>query len=352
MNRQLLIARRIPYDDWPDEDRSAYERAVSPGDIFTDPGPAAHLSESTKEGQIGTYGRWLRYLSLNKSNRLAFSGRPEDKAAVIDFTKNLQQRLKPNSVWSEIDRLHNFCFHAWPDRDWSWLREMANRLHREIPPRSLPVAQDISIDDLYTLGCDLMKRSSRIKPYRERDDSVMYRDGLMIVLLAVTVLRRKNLWQLRLDQELRCIEGHWVIRIDAGDMKNGEPYEMPLPEEIGVALETYLTDHRPRLLQGVSMSELWISKTGQAMTLNRVGQRVAQVTTRHLGKHVSAHMFRHIAATSISMKTPELAPLIRPLLGHTTSRTAEQYYNKASALAASRRVADNITALREQYQET
>lgn len=342
---------RIPHEDWPEEDQTAWSRAVTPGDIFTDPGPAAQLAAATKDAYVGTFGRWLRFLSRTCSDEMASSGKPHDREQVRAFIHALSSRLKPVSVWSELDRLHNFCFHTWPDDDWAWLRDIVNRLHKAVTPRSLPLAQSVTIAELHALGFDLMARSSQITPYRERDDSVMFRDGLMIALLSITALRRKNLWQLSLDKELKAADGRWSIMIKVQDMKNGVNFDMILPDPIGTAIDEYTSTHRPRLLAGTHSSRLWISKSGRPMTINRVGQRIANVTERHLGERITAHMFRHIAATSIATLKPELAAIIRPLLAHTTSSTAEKYYNKATPIAASRRVAENISNLRAQLQE-
>lgn len=352
MSQHPVMHQRLPMSEWPNEDKVAWARAISPADIFSDPGPATHLAESTQEAQIGAYGRWLRYVSIHWPDTLRVSGRPDDQECLLAFVKNLQLRLKPVSVWGEIDRLHSFCFYVWPERDWAWMRELTNRLHLLISPRALPLANEFSIDELYQLGLKLMRRSCLIAPYRELDDSVMYRDGLMIALLAVTTFRRKNLWQLSIDQEVKCIGEHWIVQIEAADMKNGQPFEMALPQEVGALIVSYIEEHRARLLGGNDSNKLWISKTGKPMTLNRVGQRIAQVTKRDLGKQISAHMFRHIAATSIATTSPELAHIIRPLLAHTSSRTAERYYNKATSMEASRRVADNIQNLRSHYMET
>lgn len=342
---------RIPFKDWPEVDRYAWQVAIGSGDVFSEPGPASHLSAVTKRSYEGTYGRWLRFLSLKHQSEADHSGKPSDIEVVQDFISTCEARIAPVSTWSEVNQLHNFSYHSWPKQDWTWLRETANRLHQRLPPPSLSPTKILPIDTLYELGLHLMARSTHIKPYRPLDDSVMYRDGLMVSLLAIAPVRRKNLAQLTLGRELAHIDGIWIMTITGENIKNGQPFEVSFPEQISRAIDIYVQAHRPRLQQGANTDAFWLSKEGRPMSVNRIGQRIGQVTKRNLGVEISPHRFRHAAATSIATLAPELAPIIRPLLAHTTSRTAERYYNKASSLSASRRVADNISSLKEHFQE-
>ena len=87
------------------------------------------------------------------------------------------------------------------------------------------------------------------------------------------------------------------------------------------------------------------------MKPHHVGQRIAKLTGRHLGKQVPLQRFRHCAATSIATTSPELARIIRPLLAHTTNRTGEIYYNRARMMDASRRHGATLLGLRRKLQD-
>ena len=87
------------------------------------------------------------------------------------------------------------------------------------------------------------------------------------------------------------------------------------------------------------------------MKVHRVGQRIARLTERHLGKHVPLQRFRHCAATTIASTSPELTRIIRPLLAHTTNRTAERYYNRARMIDAARRHAATLSDLKKQHRD-
>src|SRR5262249_21782265 len=76
---------------------------------------------------------------------------------------------------------------------------------------------------------------------------VLHRDGLMIALLALVPLRRRNFVGLRLDWNVVEINGTWLIRLDASETKTHAPLEMLWPDELLGPLNTYLNVHRPRL---------------------------------------------------------------------------------------------------------
>ncbi len=345
MSRYLYESIPIPLAEWPEPARDAWCVAINPGGVFSDPGSAHDLSPTTKVAYEGAYGRWLRHLSLEEMDA-DYTHTAMNPAQINAYVRRMSKRISPLSAWSELSNIHNLCFHAWPDHDWSWLRDIVNRLHMGLPASSLKPNQLVPIEDLYNLGFKLMANAPIKSPYRPLDDSVMYRDGLMVALLACTLIRRKNLAQLRIGNELDKIETDWVLSIPARDVKNGVPIECILPQELGQAITTYISEHRPRLMGSADTDALWISKTGSRMSLNRVGQRIAQLTKRYLGKEVSAHKFRHSAATSIAATSPILARIIRPILAHKTHRTSEQYYNRANSIEASRRIADQLQALR------
>ncbi len=56
--------------------------------------------------------------------------------------------------------------------------------------------------------------------------------------------------------------------------------------------------------------------------------------------------------TTIASASPELTRIIRPLLAHTTNRTAERFYNRARMMDAGRRHAAALSALKKQLQDT
>lgn len=343
----------IPFDDWPEADRNAWHQVTLSSDIFSDAGAGAHWRPSTRKSYQEHYGRYLAFLAqcaelrMSESPALRFT-RPR----IVAYAEALQERLKPVSVWSYISDLHNTVHRMAPDEDWRWLRDVVNRLRLRFEVGTVTADQLRPIDEIYQAGFDLMDRAEkeRENPRRLGHDSVHYRDGLMLSMLAATLLRAGNFSSLRIGTHLQRHEEGYTVTVPGHAVKNGQPFEGDLPISLTTGLDRYLDHHRPRLLMGTPTDRLWLSLGGAPTSSTRVSQRITKLTMRHLGTAISAHRFRHCAATSIATASPELARIIRPLLGHTKNDTGERYYNRATMMDASRRQANVIDQLRARLQ--
>ncbi len=102
---------------------------------------------------------------------------------------------------------------------------------------------------------------------------VLYRDGLIIALLALRPLRMRTFAVITLWQHLSRRDGAWCMTFAAEDTKTRQPMEMVFPEALVPALGLYLEHYRPVLLVGKSVpgqvrpptEALWIAKGGQMM---------------------------------------------------------------------------------------
>ena len=96
----------MPLEQWPDQDRQAFERALQPGELFTSQGLAAHWAPPTRIWAIKGYGHWLRHLQRAGSldERLAPAARAS--AVVLrDYVGDLRSRLAPASVAGRVRAL-------------------------------------------------------------------------------------------------------------------------------------------------------------------------------------------------------------------------------------------------------
>ena len=341
----------LDFGDWPDADRLAWDRAVQPGDPFTDAGGGAHWRAMTRRGYRGAYGRWLAFLErrgwLDPGVKPAARFRRE---RIVAYVEELEGRLKPVSVWSYLSDLHNAVYRMVPDGNWSWLRDIVNRLHRRTSFGAVTDSDLVPIDDLYRRGLELMRTAEQVPPRRPLHDSVHYRDGLMLAMAAASLIRLGNFARIRVDDSLLRTPEGFALNFPPEAVKNRQPIEGPLPDTLTPFLERYLNHHRPRLLRGNLTDDLWVSAQGRTMEPHHVGKRIAKITERHLGKPVPLQRFRHCAATTIASASPELARIIRPLLAHTTNRTGERFYNRAQMMDASRRHAATLLGLKQKLQ--
>jgi integrase/recombinase XerD len=145
---------------------------------------------------------------------------------------------------------------------------------------------------------------------------------------------------------------HWWIEFLPPDTKTREPIEVPWPEPLVAPLEAYLARHRGVLaqLRGGSMRSvgdaLWISRHGLPLSKEMIYGCIRNRTFKDLGRAINPHLFRDCVATSIAIEDPRHVHIASCLLGHRKISTAEQYYNQARAIEASRLLQDVVLALR------
>ena len=342
------ISIPLPFEDWPAADRQAWETAITPASLFGSGGTAAHWAAVTLCGYRAAYGRWLRFLTsqdcLDAQSPFASRVRPDRVAAYVE---SLEERVSPLSVWSYLSNLHNIHYRLAPDHDWFWLRDIVNRLHLRVGSRHIAPGRLRPIDELFRAGLAAMDRAEAEGPNPRLRDSVHYRNGLMVALLAGTLLRVNNFARLELGRNLIRQSDSYLLVVPASEVKNHQEIEQPIVGRLTFYLDRYFAHHRPRLLQGGESRYLWINQYGGVMKPHAVGVRITKATNNLVGVPISAHLFRHCAATTIAIEDPEHAMIIRSLLAHSRADTADRYYNKAGIAVAGRRHAATIAELRQ-----
>lgn len=334
--------------EWPENDRRAWSRITeAPVSFLDDAGPLANLRPATLHKRMDDYGRWLAFLAF--TNRVKAGQSPGDRAVdtvVQDYVTMLHGHVSSFTVWSYVVGLYVVMSAMEPNRDWSWLRCIVNRLQRRTRPerklehRILPAAQ------LFEAGLRRMRDAEKRPPRLPLDQSSWYRDGLMIAFLIARPVRRRNLANIRIGHNLIRLADGYRFHFPAEETKTNSPLDFPLPVELKPWMDRWLDHHRPLLLQGNDSDLLWISNLGQGMTVNSVAARVCEVTEKLFGVWVSPHLLRKSAATTAAIERPEEVAIVMTILGHSIYRTGERYYVQASTVAASRRYGDSLSRRR------
>lgn len=155
---------------------------------------------------------------------------------------------------------------------------------------------------LHALGLKLMKLADHPLDRRARVNAVMFRDGLLIALLAHRPLRRKNLGQLHIGADLVHKPAGWLIKLERGKLKNRKHVPMLWPTDLVPALERYLTVYRPILAYDhADMTELWLSYRGKVVTVRGLSEAVARRTKAEFGKAWRPHSIRKSVAQAASV---------------------------------------------------
>jgi integrase/recombinase XerD len=169
-------------------------------------------------------------------------------------------------------------------------------------------------------------------------------------MVSLAPLRLRNFAGLSLGHSLMRQGSIWWIPVPGTETKNHRPYERPFPERLLPALQRYLDEVRPALLQRKGRwarpvgSALWVSCHGSPLSEAAIHQQIVAYTAVEFGEPVNPHRFRHSAATSLALVSPEAVRSGALVLGHTSYATAERHYNLARAVDAGRRYQEVLEA--------
>ena len=367
------MARRARIADWPNRDRALWEKGVKPRGLFESGGAGANWSDASRFKAARGYGYWLSWLA-NKGLCDPNLG-PADRVSrerVAAYIAEIAPTRAPFTVICRIRELYDALRVMAPEPDWSWLKQ----LHRILEAKGRPVRNKLSrlrpIGELAALGACLMDEAESAAEWPARRRAVLFRDGLMIALLAYRPVRLKNFAMMRLGRHLMQVTGSWQILFGAHETKTHVPYESAVPSAIVSRLERYLDMHRPVLLRGKTVRDptnkmllsdcetpippgldaVWVSEIGTQIEQAALGCRIVKHTKAAFGRSVSPHLFRDCAATSIAVDNPKHVGDASLILGHADHRMTEMHYNHARSLEASRRHAETLARLRRSLNHT
>jgi integrase/recombinase XerD len=145
------------------------------------------------------------------------------------------------------------------------------------------------------------------------------RDAALLEVMYATGLRASELVGLRLAD----------IDLDGGSVKargkGGKERFMPLGELAVLQLDDYLTSGRPSLLRQRQTSDLFLNRSGRAMSRQSVWKIVKKyVQWAGIDKPISPHTLRHSFATHLLEGGADLRSL-QQLLGHADIATTQIY---------------------------
>jgi integrase len=333
-----------PYE-WPRADWLAWEAACKPSCRLKKGGSASHLCRESQEDIATRYGLFLGFLRLDgmlDTNALA-AGHVTPKN-VDAYAADLAKRVSSVTAWNCIYKLRRAAQLVAPAEDFSWLIEIENDLAFVMQPKS-KLDRIVFAERLVEAGLTLIeeaKQSRRADFVRARG----IRNGLMLALLTVCPIRRKNFAALEIGKTFKQVHGTWWVTIPATKTKSRQrPEERPVAVWLNPYITLYLEEARPVLLTGArqATNALWISTiTRGPMTKRKVGSLITQITQETIGIAISPHLFRTIDASTAADARGDMPYLASALLGHTDPRVAEEDYNRASSLKAGNAYAEII----------
>jgi hypothetical protein len=192
---------------------------------------------------------------------------------------------------------------------------------------------------------EMMDKAATLPLFRKQRD-LHYRDGLLIALISAWLIRRRSIAALTVTRHLEFDAGGVNILLFPEDTKSKRAESFRVPEEFLPYLLRYLKEIRPRLVGRRQHDGLWASCKGCPLTAGRIYDIVRAHIIAKFGKAMGLHDFRRAAATFIATDAPELIGLVPGALQHASPDVAEQHYNLARSVEASRRFAAHLAKTR------
>jgi site-specific recombinase XerD len=155
------------------------------------------------------------------------------------------------------------------------------------------------------------------------------RDYAIIAVFLLTGVRLGELTRLRVDQV--ALADGLVRVIGKGDKQR----EIPLIQRLALILRTYLTDARPRLLDGTDGPWLFVAgngtrggwrakRPGEPMATRSIYRIVVARTEEILGRRIHPNVLRHSFASRLRSRGGDLQE-VQQLLGHAEIGTTMRY---------------------------
>ena len=325
----------LPYEDWPEDDRTRWEAAfTAANDPFDDRGCAAHLAEPTRLQLKYAYAKFLAFLLAHDVSLLARAPAERLNRKIIEaYVKWQPKSCGGVTIANYLHHLGMALRCICPSEDWSWLSTISKRIAAQAKPK--PEKHHlVTSETLYALGIELMDRAiNNGRPASTGRTQNDYRDGLIIALLSLIPLRRRTVTALRIEKHLVRSGNLWALDIPAEDSKTKRPLEYPISAELSRRIDLYLTQIRCRIRGAGAHDYLWACNRGRPMSDRALYEAVRQRTRDALGFPINLHRFRRAAATLWSSRDPSNVRGVKDLLGHASFGTTENYIMAQSRIA-------------------
>jgi integrase/recombinase XerD len=342
---------------WPETDQALWALAHGPIDILSDVPPRKEWRPATTKNVEKGYGRWLSWLL--SADMLDGNIQPINRATkenIAAYTQELRATNSSQTIASYVLNLAMALQRMYPDRDLKWLWKIVGNLKRQAVPSRSKQERIVSVKALKELGFELM---SMPNCNNALDASISFRDGLMIAILAARPIRIRNLHMIEIGKHLVKIGSLYYLHFEEEETKTSNEIDLPLPRAFVRVVDDYLEMYRPVLLDHAhtettrmaAENALWITRFGTRMAEISIFKRISELTEKKFGRPVNPHLFRDCTATSIALDDPNYVYITKTLLGHTTMKTSERYYNHALSRKASILQQNTIRDLQREFRK-
>jgi integrase/recombinase XerD len=326
----------LPLPHWPETDREAWLAAQETSGVLYDGGVASHLRAHTRSDLTRRYAYFLSFLAhrgrLEEYGPAASSVSPEN---ILDYVHYLEPRVSSVTLAQSLYKIRRVAVCLAPELDWRWLRRLSRRLDLRAKPRDRR-NDVVEIKELFWLGRQLMGQADKASTSTAFSRVLLYRDGLIIALLAADPLRSANITALEIGRTLIKDGTTWSFDIPAEETKAGRPHLAILPDWSAPCIDRYVDHYRLLFRNAETTCRLWLSRNGRPLDDSSLYHLVCKRTCEAFGKPINPHLFRSCLATSTAVHHGAEMGLAMTVLGHQSSKVTTRHYNQAKMIDAVR----------------
>lgn len=335
--------------EWPHQDQAMWNSLFVTGSPLDERGALSHLRPTGAAALKHAYRQWMHWLQT--TDPAALDCRPVERATITRLRQWCASKaaLRPMSRLFYVEGILKLLFAFSPDTDWSAQRRLLKQLKRLAGhgDKSRKVGRVLSSDVLFQAGIRHASAHAKVKP-TPLEAAMQFQMGTIIAMLALMPLRCITFRSLELGSSVHVDGTNVEITVPGEMMKTGHPWDAKVPDAVLPHLLRYMQEFRPWLMQrlGKHHNFLWVTSKGDPFKNGYFGVRVALATTEATSVRVSPHLFRDAAATTLARMSPQSARLIKPVLAHSSTDTAEDHYIHAGSIEVGRNHAALIRTLR------
>jgi integrase len=175
------------------------------------------------------------------------------------YLAELKDRVSSVTIHASVGQLRRAAQYMNPGSDLSWLSETGKDLAVMVRPRS-KFDRIVLTEVLVEAGLTLVHEAENSPHLSELARASQVRNGLMVALLAMCPIRRKNFAALEIGRSFVEISGKWWIILSASETKENRADERPVDDLLTSIIQHYIREHRPVLAQTSS----WPSISGSS----------------------------------------------------------------------------------------
>ena len=353
-NQRRDPARRCrPVEEWPPSHRAAWHMASRPGDRLHPGGPASRWAPRSLAKTEKGYGRFLTWWDLQgKLDATASPGIGVTQALVAGYIDDLLALgNSTHTAICRVEELYDALRVMAPETTWHWLNQFVAQLRDEIVPSPRRQAQLQHADTLFDLGVTLMAQAEAAAGLTLLQQATMFRDGVIIALLAARPIRIGNLVGMRIGRNFIGDGATYKIMLRGKETKNRRHLEHDVPAALVRQINRYLDHYRPVLMScggryaPAELDALWISREGGPLAEGSLRDAVKDRTRAAFSVAISPHRFRDASATDFAERDPKHLLAAAAVLGNNPT-TMLKHYNKSQGRRAHQRYHAAIADLR------